>query len=86
MSDKELTSLLQQVHDELENTEKVTDEERTLLADLMTDIQTHLGDSEEEHQGLGDRLGDAIEQFNQSHPTLAFALRRMMDALGKMGI
>ena len=87
MSEKEFGKLLQQVHDELEDTDKVSDKERVLLADLMQDIRVRLGDSaEDEEHGLGDRLSDAVEQFTQSHPTLAFTLRRMMDALAKMGI
>ncbi|MBT8136749.1 MAG: DUF4404 family protein [Gammaproteobacteria bacterium] len=86
MSDKELSQLLHQVHSELEDTEKVSEEERALLAQLMSDIKGHIGPTDEQHQGLGDRLDEAVGQFNQSHPTLAFALRRMMDALSKMGI
>ncbi len=86
MSEKELGELLHQVQVELEDTAKVSDEERLLLAELMTDIRARLGDREVAEHGLGERLGDAVEQFNRSHPTLAFALRRMMDALAKMGI
>lgn len=86
MADKELRELLRQVHVELDETDAVSDEERQLLDKLMIDIRARLGESDEDEHGLGDRLDDAIEQFNVSHPTLAFALRRIMDALGKMGI
>ena len=86
MSEKELSDLLQEVHVELEDTGKVSEEERRLLAELMTDIRARLGDDADTEHGLGERLGEAVEQFNVSHPTLAFALRRMMDALAKMGI
>ncbi|MDH3645612.1 MAG: DUF4404 family protein [Gammaproteobacteria bacterium] len=86
MSEKELTDLLHEVHNELEDTQTVSDKERQLLAELMTDIRARLGDDNDAEHGLGDRLGDAAEQFAQSHPTLAFALRRVMDALAKMGI
>jgi len=86
MSHKELTDLLHQVHTELEGTDKVSDDERALLAELMTDIRARIGEDTDAEHSLGERLSDAVEQFNQSHPTLAFALRRMMDALGKMGI
>ncbi len=86
MREKELSELLHEVHAELDDTDKVSDEERLLLAELMADIRTRIGDEADDEQGLGERLGDAVEQFNVSHPTLAFALRRMMDALSKMGI
>ena len=86
MGEKELSALLRKVHNELEDTERVSAEERQLLAELMTDIRAQLGDDGGTEHSLPDRLGDAVEQFNQSHPTLAFALRRVMDALAKMGI
>ncbi|MBT8132522.1 MAG: DUF4404 family protein [Gammaproteobacteria bacterium] len=86
MSDKEFIDLLRKVHDELEDTDKVSDEEQLLMRDLMTDIRSRLGDDGDEEDGLGDRLSDAVDQFDSSHPTLSFALRRVMDALAKMGI
>lgn len=86
MVDKEFRELLRQVHTELDDTDTVSEEERLLLEELMTDIRGRLGKTEDEEDGLGDRLEDSIEQFTASHPTLAFTLRRVMDALGKMGI
>ena len=86
MSDKQLTELLQQVHDELETHKSVSDEQRVLMRDLMEDINRTLGDDDDEDHGIGDRLNEAVDDFQQSHPTLAFALRRVIDALARMGI
>lgn len=86
MSDKELTRLLQQVHDELEDTGDVSDEQRELMRDLVTDIHRTLGDDDDEELGVGDRLNEAVDEFHKTHPTLAFALRRIIDALARMGI
>lgn len=86
MKDKELTRLLQQVHDELEDTGTVSDEQRDLMRDLVSDIHRTLGDEDDEELGIGERLNEAVDQFHQTHPTIAFALRRIVDALARMGI
>ncbi len=86
MSDKELTRLLREVHDELEDTGEVSAEQRELLAELMAEIREHVDERPEDEHGFGERLGEAVEQFAQTHPTLAFTLRRIMDSLAKMGI
>lgn len=86
MADKELTRLLQQVHDELETTGDVSTEDRVLMRELVDDIHRTLGDDDDEELGVGERLNDAVDQFHKTHPTLAFALRRIIDALARMGI
>ena len=86
MSDKELTRLLHDVHTELEDQGAVSDEQRELMRDLMEDIRRTLGDEPTQDLGVGDRLNEAVADFQQSHPTIAFALRRVIDALARMGI
>lgn len=86
MPEKELSELLQKVHAELDDGDALSDEERVLLTELMADVRSRLGEEDDAEHGLGDRLDDAVEQFTQSHPTLAFALRRIMDVLARMGI
>ena len=86
MSDKELTQLLQKVHTELEDQGAVSDEQRRLMRELMDDIHRTLGDEPTQDLGVGKRLNEAVGHFDQSHPTIAFALRRVIDALGRMGI
>ena len=86
MSDKELTQLLHEVHTELESQGAVSDEQRDLMRELMDDIRRTLGDEPTHDLGVGERLNEAVGDFQQSHPTIAFALRRVMDALARMGI
>ncbi len=86
MSDKELTRLLHEVHTELEDQGAVSDEQRELMRDLMDDIRRTLGEEETDDLSVGDRLNEAVDDFQQSHPTIAFTLRRIIDALARMGI
>ena len=80
--------MLQRLHQELEQPGGVSDTERQQLQELMGDIERVLAEDQpqEEHHGVGDRVTDAVERFEQSHPNIAFALRRVVDALGRMGI
>lgn len=86
MSEKELTQLLQEVHTELDGQGAVSDEQRELMRELMDDIRRTLGDEQTHDLGVGERLNEAVGHFQQSHPTIAFALRRVIDALARMGI
>lgn len=86
MADKQLTRLLEQVQDELENPGSVSAEQKELMRDLVEDIHRTLGEDDDEERDIGARLGDAVDEFQQSHPTLAFTLRRIIDALARMGI
>lgn len=63
-------------------------EARELLQAVMADIQRVLDAEEraEEPEGLMDRLREAKEDFEESHPTLAEAAGRVIDALARMGI
>jgi len=88
--ERQLRDRLEQLHAELANTDSVDDASRELLASLLGDIQHLLDRSREErsheHHGLVDRLRDATRQFEESHPTLAAAVGRVMDTLSNMGI
>ncbi len=61
---------------------------RELLVAVMEDIQRLLDAAErtEEPEGLVDRLREAKEDFEESHPTLAEAAGRVIDALARLGI
>lgn len=68
--------------------ESVGPEARELLRAVMDDIQRVLDveEGDEQPEGLVDRLRDAVEDFEESHPTLAEAAGRVIDALARMGI
>ena len=85
-----LKSMLSSVHRELEDTSGLGETEEETLRALLHDIETRLDELDEEREGTGDDLGErvtrAMGDFQATHPTLAFTLRRLVDALQKMGI
>jgi len=72
--------------DESEGGARVGPEARELLQAVMRDIQRLLDEREEEPEGLVDRLREAVEDFEESHPALSEAAGRVIDALARMGI
>jgi hypothetical protein len=88
--DKQLREHLEELHSELASTEAVDDRSRELLGEILGDIQTLLDRSGEargdEPEGLVDRLREATRHFEESHPTLAAAVGRVVNALSNLGI
>jgi signal transduction histidine kinase len=67
----------------------VDDHTRRLLTEAMDEIRAALHaeeSSELESASLADRLGQVAQAFEESHPTLAGILSRLLDGLGQMGI
>lgn len=87
MKQESLRELLARVHERLRDARSVDPQSRDLLVTLMGDIERALGGSaprrEEPH---APRLESLAVQFEAEHPTLARALRQLMDALAKAGI
>jgi hypothetical protein len=83
-----LRTQLASLHQALADADAVGPEARELLRAVMEDIQRLLDVEEhtEEPEGLVDRLREAKEDFEESHPTLAEAAGRVIDALAQMGI
>lgn len=88
MDKQHLREQLAALHVALSDAEAVGPEARELLRAVMDDIQRLLEveERDEEPEGLMDRLREAAEDFEQSHPTLAEATGRVIDALARMGI
>jgi hypothetical protein len=89
MTDKNLTTLLEQLHAELDSTEAVDDKGRELLRDLNADIQELLKRSEGEgsdDDSLLERWQATIDHFEVTHPTLTATLSQMLNALSNAGI
>ena len=89
--DPDLRDHLQELHEELENTDSVDSDARDLLSSLLADIQSLLDRSDEEDHthspgSLAERLGTATREWETSHPNLAAAVGRVMDTLSNMGI
>jgi predicted component of type VI protein secretion system len=87
---KQLRERLEELHAELASTESVDDRSRELIARVLDDVQALLDRAEpaaeDEPEGLVDRLRDATRHFEESHPTLAAAVGRVVDALSNLGI
>jgi hypothetical protein len=83
-----LREQLAALHAALADAEAVGPEARELLRAVMEDIQRLLEveEREEEPEGLVERLREAVEDFEESHPTLSEAAGRVIDALARMGI
>jgi len=89
MTDKNLTTLLEQLHTELDSTEAVDEKGRELLRDLNADIQELLKRSEGEgsdDNSLLERWQTTIDHFEVTHPTLTATLSQMLNALSNAGI
>ena len=88
MADENLSKLLEQLHNELGKTKVVDDKGRELLRSLDGDIRKFLersGDVQTDESML-ERLQDAIDHFEITHPDLTSALSHMMTILSNAGI
>ena len=88
MEKQRLQELLVQLHEELENTDAVDERTGEVLGELKEDISRLVKeetDIEEDHEGLTERLGDAVGHFEQDHPKLSIAIQHILDSLARMG-
>ncbi|MFT3895345.1 MAG: DUF4404 family protein [Anaerolineales bacterium] len=88
MSDKSLSELLEELHDELGKTKAMDDKGRQLLRHLDKDIRELLersGDVEADESML-ERFQEAVDHFEITYPRLTTALSHMMSILSNAGI
>jgi len=82
--------LLEQLHDEINNTETVDEKGTELLRDLDEDIRSLLERSEksqaELHPSLIDNLELTLRHFEVTHPELTALVSKLMDTLSNAGI
>jgi hypothetical protein len=88
MTDKSLKDLLNDLHQELENTEQVDDDTRKLVQDLDEEINRLLDedDNEFEFDDVVDHARSVEARFAVDHPVAERFLREIIDALAKVGI
>jgi ElaB/YqjD/DUF883 family membrane-anchored ribosome-binding protein len=90
LDDKELRKLLDQLHDEINNTKTIDDKGRELLSDLESDIHALLersGSTPEQSQStLVQRLESALDHFEVTHPDLTMLISRLLESLSNAGI
>jgi hypothetical protein len=90
MDNKDLRALLQQLRNEIKDTQSVDEKGTELLRGLDGDIHALLERSEENPVQLQpsfvERLEDAIDHFEVTHPVLTTMIARLMDTLSNSGI
>jgi hypothetical protein len=90
MDDQGLRKLLEQLHQEIENTDMIDEKGQELLNDLGNDIQELLKRSQKEQPqpslSTVSRIEETINYFEASHPTLTTTLAEIMTILGNAGI
>ncbi len=88
MEKQKLQELLVQLHEELEKTDTVDERTGEVLGELKENISRLVKeetDIEDEHEGLAERLGDAVGHFEEDHPKLTIAIQHILDSLARMG-
>lgn len=88
MNEKSLRELLNNLHEVLENTEKVDPETLKLVRELDEDINRLVenGSAEDEFDNVVDRAKSVETRFALEHPVAERFLREIIDALSRVGI
>jgi len=90
MPKQQLRECIQELLDELDQSDAVDADARRRLTALLDEIQRAVeADSEpsgEEDESLTDRLNEATRQFEDSHPTLTRLVGRIAESLSNLGI
>ena len=84
-----LRTTLHELEEELKAVDSLDEDAANLLQEAAKDIQEALHKQDPtllEHPTLIQRLRDATERFEVSHPTLTGIVTRMIDGLAQMGI
>jgi len=81
----QLRKTLEQLHDELSHAPQLDEETRRLLRDVVNDA-SRLDAPAGAPSPHAHRLEAAAVGFEAEHPTLAAALRQIIDLLGKAGV
>jgi len=87
MNKQELENILQQLKDELANSQFDKSTSEPDLQSLIAKIEQTLVDDEQAvNQALNEPLNDAVTRFEGSHPELTALLNNISSLLSSMGI
>jgi len=91
MENQEFRTLLEKLHQEIEQTETVDEKGQQLLGELETDIRdllerSHGAVTAQPAPTMLQSLEDAIAHMEVTHPTLASALTQLLSVLSNAGI
>ena len=88
MEQQKLKELLQTLHEELEQVNSVDRETLEVLKNLRGDISTLVAekaDSLHDDESLIERMNEAVDHFEASHPKLSMTIQHVLESLAKMG-
>jgi len=87
MTDRDLPTLLRELHDALAKEDSLDDETRELVAEVRVDLERALTEAGTEPSGpLGVRLRGALQHFEERHPDLVALTQRVLNQLADLGV
>ena len=89
MDKQHLTTLIQDLHNELSTAESLDERSKSLLRELTVDIEKVAADDGLYAESPGadlSQLQEAALKFEREHPKLSMILNEIMDTLSKLGI
>jgi hypothetical protein len=82
--------ILEQVHDEINNTNAVDEKDIEMLRDLDKDIRMLIERSGEHaepvHSEIIERMQDSLTHFEVDHPELTSLISKLIDSLSNAGV
>lgn len=91
MNTDELKQTLDTLHEELTHGQQLDEDARARLQVLLADIQNVLAREPQQSvdaddEGLGERLQEAVSEFEAAHPRFSQLIGRIADGLSNLGI
>jgi len=90
MNHEAISNLIKQLHSTLDDMSSITAKDREQLEQLSVDLQAVLARpgavTRSRHQGIIDRLREAISRFEVSHPDLTATMAQVSKTFSDMGI
>ena len=89
MPERALQLQLQQLRDQLHQTNTLSESDRVALHNLLQDISERLGEDQspqQNQQPLLDSLNLAVERLEVAHPSVTATLQSIIQTLMNMGI
>ena len=88
MENQRLSKQLQDLQTQLQQAKTLEPNDREALLQLVKDIQATLARTgkSEEYESAVQRLEDAVQRFEVTHPQMTAAMARVINSLSNMGI
>jgi len=88
MENQRLNKQLQELQTQLQQAKTLDENDRDALSQLVKDIQSTLARTgkSEEYESAVQKLEDAVQRFEVTHPQMTAAMARVINSLSNMGI